>query len=414
MDTNLDTELEKELEADFLEEDTDFLEEDGLGPESISPEEEDKEQLPPRTIYRATIGHYSWKKCLWGLDIGTQNVKVIGLRKSWSKWHLAYISLVEIYPGRKASKQDVNEQARIAAVLNSMEELNLEGAKLNTCLDRASVLIRQIQYPAAARDKILTALQWEVRKYIPFKPDEVVVDAQIIGQNGAEDTNDKKGQLDVLLVAATKEHLQQLNELLERVGVKPACIDAGPLALMNMLLAQKPPNPDETFLILDLGAAATTLNVLSAKGQYFTLSLSVGGNRFTNEIQTHCQLEYAIAEDLKRGKKLEDYLLSGNKLESAFHVAMEKNFELLVKEIRQALIYFHKQTGINQFSQLYLTGGGAYLTGLDAYLAQKTGIKVEIFNPFDGIQIDPKHFDVELVRKLGPQMALALGLASRE
>ncbi len=388
---------------------------DEFEPEYIPSEEGTNEQLPPRTVYRACTANHAWKKCMWGLDIGTQNVKVVGLRKGMRKTKLVYLAVVDITPQRRPSKQEVNEQARITAILNALEDLELEYTQISTCLDRASVLVRQIQYPAAARDKLLAALQWEVRKYIPFKPDEVVVDAQIIERpaGGKNKPAEAKDKLDVLLVAATKEHLNRHKELIQRVGIKSQLIDASPLALMNIFMVQNKAEAEETVLLLDIGTSATTLDVLSSKGYYFTLSLSVGGNRFTAEIQSHCQLDFSIAEQLKQGLKPEHPSLEGNRVEATFQKAMEKNYDLLAKEIRQALIYFNKQTGINNFDRMLLTGGGASLPGLSNYLLQKIGIKVEIFNPMNGIEIDKKHFNVEEVKRLGPQMAVAMGLAFR-
>lgn len=379
----------------------------------VEEEEESGEQLPPRTVYRAYIENQPWRKCSWGLDIGTQNIKVVGIRKGLRKNKLAYLAIIEVAPGRRPSKQDVNAEAKVAAILNALEDLDLEFIKINTALDRASVLVRQIQYPAAARDKLLSALQWEVRKYIPFKPNEVVVDAQIIEDPTAAAMQEQKEKLDILLVAATKEHMGHHQELLERVGVRSDIIDADPLNLMNLYLTQKDPEVEETILLLDLGATATTLNVISSAGHYFTLSLSVGGTRFTNEIQSHCQLAYAIADELKFGRKPGDCLSGDKSMETAFDKAMEKNYDLLTKEIRQALVYFNKQTGINHFNRMLLTGGGAFLPGLTKYLLENLGIGVEIYNPLEKIDVDKKHFDVDKINSLGPQLAIATALALR-
>ncbi len=384
-----------------------LLEEESLA-EYPSGEQEPSEQVPPRMVYQATNPHYLWGKCFWGLDIGSKSIKIVGLHKGMKRVSLVHLAVIEIAPGQRLGRQGVNEEARAAAISKALRALEMEHSRMATSLDRASVVIRQIQYPAAARDKLLSALQWEVRKYIPFRPDEVVVDAQIMEQASQQD-----GKLEVLLVAATKEHLQQHLGLLERVGVKPTMVDADPLALINAFLAQRDPESEETVVILDLGATATTLNILSHSGYYFTLSLSVGGERFTAEIQAQCQLEYALAEDLKQGGKLRDYALDSGKLEAPFHRALEKNYDLLVKEIRQALVYYNKQSGVNRFDHMILTGGGAGLPGLSQYLAKKTGIAAEVLNPLQEIKIEQKYFNLEKISALAPQLAIAVGLAKR-
>jgi len=84
-----------------------------------------------------------------------------------------------------------------------------------------------------------------------------------------------------------------------------------------------------------------------------------------------------------------------------------------VNEIRQALIYYNKQTGINKFDKLILAGGGASLVELPEYLGRKLGVPVHVFNPLEAFEVDPKKFNVNAVHKLSPQFTLAVGLALR-
>ena len=62
--------------------------------------------------------------------------------------------------------------------------------------------------------------------------------------------------------------------------------------------------------------------------------------------------------------------------------------------------------------KIVLSGGGATIPELVDGLRQDLGMDVEVFNPFDGMTINPK-LDQERLMKLAPQLVTAAGLASR-
>jgi len=59
---------------------------------------------------------------------------------------------------------------------------------------------------------------------------------------------------------------------------------------------------------------------------------------------------------------------------------------------------------------LYLTGGGSYLKGIDNFLQQGLGIKVEYWDPLAGLRVGPE-ISSELLKKEANRIGVALGLA---
>ena len=62
---------------------------------------------------------------------------------------------------------------------------------------------------------------------------------------------------------------------------------------------------------------------------------------------------------------------------------------------------------------ILLSGGTSQVAGLPEYLAEKFEVPTEQFDSFRSIHYDPKHFDPEYVKLISPQMAVAVGLATR-
>ena len=368
--------------------------------------EEGVESHPEVTFLESAAGS-SLGKHIWGLDVGTHSIKLVGITRGFRKTNLTHLSVVEISPQKELSREPNTKDIRVNGLLLAIEKIGLERNSMITAVGSTAVVVRQIQYPLTARQKLLSALRWETRRYIPFKPDEVVVDAQILNENT------QAGKMEVLLTAVTKEHLNEHMGVLEQAGIKPLLVDAGPLAVFNAVMSREELKPQETIVLLDMGASVTTLSIYGLNGTFFTLALSVGGYRITREVQARCQIGYREAEDLKcRGERSADHY-TDDKLYYPLHEALQNTYEMLVNEIRQALIYYNKQTGINKFDKLILAGGGASLVELPEYLGRKLGVPVHVFNPLEAFEVDPKKFNVNAVHKLSPQFTLAVGLALR-
>jgi type IV pilus assembly protein PilM len=92
--------------------------------------------------------------------------------------------------------------------------------------------------------------------------------------------------------------------------------------------------------------------------------------------------------------------------------------ELMVQDVRTSLDYFIQGgdplARIANLNQIYLTGGGARILGLDAGLAATLQVPVQILNPFQKIDINPKTFQMDYVLMQGHLYGIAVGLGLRQ
>ncbi len=361
----------------------------------------------PELLYRQEVKRNFLSNYKWGLDVGSHSIKVVGLEKTWGKIKLVFASILEISPQREIPKGE-EEEVRLSAILKVLDGLDLARNAMVTSMDSASVVLRQVSYPNSARDKLLSALRWETRRYLPFRPEEVMIDAQILDEGNLD------GKMEVLLTAVPKDLYNAHLRFLEKAGIKPVLVDIGSLATLNSYFADREPNPDETLIFLDLGASSSFVTIFRPAGSLFALSLTVGGYRITKEIRSRGELNYTRAECMKckfeRGQSVSHF---NNETYYPLHEALQSSYELLADEIRQTLVYYNKQTGINKFDRIILSGGGAGLSDFTDFLNLKLGIEAEICNPLEGIEIDPRYFNKEQLYKVAPQLALAFGLAIR-
>ena len=71
--------------------------------------------------------------------------------------------------------------------------------------------------PRMTQEELEESIQWEAEQYIPFDVKDVNIDTQILNP----DANDATGQMDVLLVAAKKDMINDYTTVVSEAGLLP-------------------------------------------------------------------------------------------------------------------------------------------------------------------------------------------------
>jgi len=330
-----------------------------------------------------------------GLDIGSHTLKAVEIRKGLRERGLVSLAAIELSPEGMPPEENLKE-TRVAALSNIIRLIDARYTKIVTSVGGSSVMVRHMKAPLLSKKKLYSSIQWEVRRHIPFK-EQTLVDTQVLT------TDNKNRQMDVLIAAVTKEKMDAHINVLSRANIRPNMVDIDALAVTNSVLSGSNVREGETLVILDIGASATTLNILCNNAPFFSRVISISGSRFTQELQGMLQVGYQEAEAIKKGQ------------DPAINVLeMVKDIVgALIEEIRQSLMYYKRQTGRDVFDRIILTGGSANLKGLSSYIAEELGFPVEVFDPLQKLRVDRQVFPIDQLEMLAPQLTLAMGLAMR-
>jgi type IV pilus assembly protein PilM len=93
--------------------------------------------------------------------------------------------------------------------------------------------------------------------------------------------------------------------------------------------------------------------------------------------------------------------------------ALEAVSRELSLEVQRTFDYFASTTESERISKIVLSGGCAQLAGLDEFLSSSWGIPVELARPFQSLQVDGGRFPAAELERLGPTLAVAVGLGMR-
>ncbi|HYO60041.1 type IV pilus assembly protein PilM [Archangium sp.] len=349
-------------------------------------------------------------KLVLGLDIGSTSVKMIMLKEQRKRGQVSYalqsFGMKPLPPEAIVDGALMNSTAIVQALQELMSELKVKSKEVAIGVSGHSVIIKKIQMPRMSQEELEESIQWEAEQYIPFDVKDVNIDTQILDAGG----NDATGQMDVLLVAAKKDMINDYTTVVSESGLQPVVVDVDAFAVQNMFTANYDVPDKETVVLINAGASVVNINILSNGITVFTRDVTIGGNQFTEEIQKQLNVSYEEAEALKIG---------GTRGDSDAVVPQEVERVLLgvaeqvAGEIQRSLDFYAGTAVEANFTKVYLSGGTAKIPALFKTIETRVGVPVEILNPFRKIDVDNRKFDPAFIMEVAPMAAVAVGLALR-
>jgi len=342
------------------------------------------------------------KKDVVGLDIGSSSIKLVELREGKGGFKLQNLAISPLPPEAIVDGALMDSVTIINTIRDLVATSKTKIKEVVTSVSGHSVIVKKITLPLMTEAELEESIQWEAERYIPFDINDVNIDFHISGA-----TPENPEVMDVVLVAAKKDIINDYVSVTMESGLNPVIIDIDSFALENMLAINYEIEKDETVAIANIGASVTNINILRNNITSFTRDIFKGGNQITEEIQRQLHIDYEEAEKTKVGSKVD--LSSQPIIQNVLRAASES----LAIEIGNSLDFFHSTTTYEKIAKLYLSGGGSKIKDFDIALQQHIGIPVEVVNPFKKIEYSGKNFDLEYLREIGPLMAVGVGLASR-
>lgn len=337
------------------------------------------------------------------VDIGTNSIKVVYLQARKKRYELLNFGTMPLPPGVIEDGAIAEPDVIIQALkdLLKLEKIGVKSAV--TAVSGTSVVIKKIKVPPMSDAELVNAIQFEAGQYIPFDIEDVHLDFMVMPS--AEAKGDIE-QMEVLLVAVTKEKMNELITILARAGLKVAVVDVDVFAMQNAFELNYGIPSDEVIVLMDIGAGVTNINILENGTSSFTRDIYFGGMKYNEAIMGQMDVDFETSEKLKLGNEI-----NGHSPSEAYNIINSVTSQLSM-EISRVLEAFRGSAEI-PIKKIMLSGGCARMAGLDQALAENLEAQVEIFNPFQKIYFNPRAFDPEYIEYMAPFAAVGVGLALR-
>jgi type IV pilus assembly protein PilM len=397
-------------------------------------------------------------KGIIGLDIGSHAVKLVAMKpqRGDNPYQLTHFGVAEL-PSESIVEGAVVRPGDVAQVIRDLLNNNkIKGSRIATAVSGHAVIVRRVTMPRMDEDELRESIVWEAEEYIPFDVDDVNLDFAIL------DENDEANEMDVVLVAAKRDRIDEFIAVIEEAGRDPVVVDVDAFALQNAFELSYPERQHEDVALLNMGASVINVAVLEEGRPVFWRDITLGVRQYVAALQREFMLDYFDAEEVLRragsgavrdGEQMdtelggweadeEDDYSYDDIGEDTIPETTAPEFEAgdgdqevggirdasrdprvqevvgdvserLITEIKKTFDFYHAQSMRERFDAIFLAGGGAHVADLTLRLEQRLGTPVELLDPLRRVTIPTKSFDPEYVRSIAPQAAVAVGLAMR-
>jgi general secretion pathway protein L len=299
-----------------------------------------------------------------GIDIGTTAVKVAVIRTAYRKVQLAALTSVEVAAAGGAV------EAVKAAVRAVMGERGL-GDGIATSLEGSRATMRVLGLPQSAQKQLAEVLPFELESALPFDLADAVFDWRVL-----PGLREKKGEELAVLVGVAKvaEVSARIELLRASLGVEPERVDIGAFPIANLLPFVPGLGDGATagsVAIVDLGTVSSDVLILKNGEAVFSRTVGIGTQ------------------------------------------GLPGTAAKLARELRTT-IASHRSQGGDPPTRLFLCGGGAYVSGAEAFLSSALEIPVQAL-PMPTLELGAgvAQETVATMARFSKAIGLALGLGPR-
>jgi type IV pilus assembly protein PilM len=340
-------------------------------------------------------------KNLVGVDIGASSIKVVLLRESRKKLQVFRWGLAQLPPQTIVDGHVMNAGAVTETLSRVFQDGKIQQRDVAIGVYGQSVIVRKITVPIMTQSELDEQIHWEAEQHIPFDIKLMSIDYEVLRRRP------EAGQMDLLLVAAKKDEINDYASILRAAKLRPAVVDINAFTIQNIFEYQNGLPQDATIALLNVGAAVSSLNIVSKGVSAFTREITNAGNTITEEIRKSLSCSYEQAEAYKHGGGATQIV--PQEVTQIIHQACQG----LAGEIQRSFDFYLATSGEQEIGKIYLSGGSAYLAPLVQAIERRARVPVQLFDPMGNMEVDPKLPNEPRLRAIAAQMVVALGLSLR-
>ena len=334
----------------------------------------------------------------FGLDLGSSSIKIAQLRELHGSPSLVTYGDIEVASNLLSSDSEI-DQNRVSELIKQLAQ----DAKVTTKNVVASLSASQsytaiIRTPKLSHNELAESIKFQADKVIPMAMDQVKLDWAVVGEVPETD------EVDVLLVAAPNNTANKYLNIIQKAGLELLALEINPIAQSRSLIG--PADKPKCIIIVDIGSIASDIAILSNTVPQLVRSVAIGSKALNRVVSQNLGIDAGQADQF-----IKKFGMDQTKIEGQVFKTLKPVVDHLVEEINKSITFFQEKNPTQRVEKIILTGGTTALPGLPLYLANATGLTIEVGNPWQNISY-PKELESSLAG-LSLSYATAIGLAMR-
>jgi type IV pilus assembly protein PilM len=365
------------------------------------------------------------------MDIDRGAIKAVQISTGGGSYTLRHVGYHRLPPGTIVEGEVADHDLLAAEIKEFWSSHSFKGKSVILGIANQKVVVRLLDFPRIEDPEDLrSAIGFEAQEHIPMPLDETVLDHVVLGPQGEGSDQDR-----ILVVAADKEMVGRYVSALRTGGLRLAGIDVKALSLTRSTLPDTFFGEEGAVLLLDVGTELTSLALTQGPNPTLTRFIPMGLDDFVGAVADAADLpedeaeKQALSSPARLGHvpggvgEEEASEATGEKPEDdGFDPALvydvrrslEETTRALAEEVQRSIEYHHSQVGSREVIQVFVSGEGALVPGLDAHLGELLGIATHRGNPLAKLAANRSNVSDEQIGAMEPVLAVAFGLAMED
>lgn len=365
-----------------------------------------------------------------GLDIDRGAIKAVQISQASGSFVLQHVGYRKLPAGAVAEGEVADHDMLAYELKEFWSSHSFKGKSVYLGVANQKVVVRLLDFPRMDSEDLKGAITFEAQDHIPMPMDEAILDYVVLGPQGEGSDLDR-----ILIVAAQRDMISRYSSVIRAAGLRPQGVDVKALSLVRSTLPSSLFDDEGAILLLDIGTEITNLVISQGGSPTLTRFIPGGSNYLAQAVAEAADLSEEEAErqlmnpNVRIGPEIE--LEDEGESESAM-VSLEKNedfdpalmydvrrgledaVQVLAEDVQRSIEYHISQPGSREVTQVIVSGEGALVRGIDAYLGDLLGVTTRRATPLQKLAGNKSNVPDEQLRVMEPVLAVAMGLALEE
>lgn len=334
----------------------------------------------------------------FALDIGTNAIRVVQLKKQGNSWSLEHYGYAPIDSKLTGSDSEDARRKVSEVIMTAVGQSGIKSKNVVIGLPSSKTFTTIIDVPMASEAELRATMKYQIDQYIPMAVDDAKVDWALLG-NSLRAQN----QQEVILSSVAKTYSEQRLEMVEALGLNVVAAEPDPIAMVRALTI---PGTQGAIVQLDMGESSTDIAIVYGDAPRLVRTIPTGIASLVKATVSNLNVQDDQARQfiLKFG-------LAPDRLEGQVLRALDMTLEAFAAEITKSIKFFETRYPNTTVSGIMLAGFSGAIPQFDSYLAGKVGKSVVVANPWQGVSMSQDD-----QKRLGPvatEFATVIGLAKR-
>lgn len=334
----------------------------------------------------------------FGLDIGTNAIRVVQLSTASNGWNLTHYGYAPVDPMVTASDSAESRKKLGEVIMTAVGQSGIKTTNVAVGLPSSKTFTTIIDVPKVSEQELRGTMRYQVDQYIPMAIDEAKVDWALLG-----DSLKNPNQYEVLLSSTAKSYAEERLELVEGLGLNVIAEEPDPIAMIRSLTQ---PGAQDVRLIIDMGENSTDLAVVFGDSPRLVRNIPTG-----IASMVRAAVQNLNVQDTQARQFILKFGLAPDRLDGQVLKAIDSVLDGFASEIIKSIKFFQTRYPNLNINGIYLSGFGAAIPQMDAYVAGKTGIPSTVADPWHRVSMSPD--DRQQLSLVASEFATVIGLAQR-